>query len=115
MEPNTKLVVITLILALTLTAATGQNTCGMTIAGLYACKPYVQTKNPLTTAIDPLGACCSALSKADFPCLCKEKNKFNPFLSGIDFGLAAKLPEKFVVALTALCWCCLVFPQLTSN
>lgn len=94
MESNTKLVVITLVLALTLTAASGQSICGISYAGLYACKPYVQTKNPLTTPIDPLGPCCSALSKADFQCLCKQKTKGNPFVSGIDFDLASKLPEK---------------------
>ncbi|ESQ48010.1 hypothetical protein EUTSA_v10021820mg [Eutrema salsugineum] len=93
MEPNTKLVVITLVLALTLTAATGE-LCGMSVADLYSCKPYVQTKNPVTTAIDPKGPCCTALSEADLQCLCKQKTKINPFLSGIDFGLAAKLPEK---------------------
>ncbi|KAF8100174.1 hypothetical protein N665_0229s0004 [Sinapis alba] len=92
MKPNTKLVVITLVLALTLTAATAQF-CGMSAAGLYACKPYVQTKNPLTTAIDPKGPCCTALSGADFQCLCKQKTKTNPFLSGINLDLASKLPE----------------------
>ncbi|CAA7053015.1 unnamed protein product [Microthlaspi erraticum] len=93
MEPNTKLVLMTLVLALTLTAATGEM-CGMTIAGMYSCKPYVQTENPLTTGINPKGACCTALSKADFKCLCQEKSKPHPFLSGIDFDLASKLPAK---------------------
>ncbi|KAF8103632.1 hypothetical protein N665_0186s0001 [Sinapis alba] len=92
MEPNTKLVVITLVLALTLTAATGEF-CGMSVSDLYSCKPYVQTKNPVTT-IDPKDRCCTALSKADFQCLCKQKTKTNPFLSGIDLDLASKLPEK---------------------
>ncbi|KAL0857286.1 hypothetical protein Bca101_062440 [Brassica carinata] len=92
MDPNTKLVVITLVLALTLTAATGQF-CGMSVGDLYSCKPYVQTKNPLTTAVDPKGPCCTALSGADFQCLCKQKTKTNPFLSGIDLDLASKLPE----------------------
>ncbi|CAH8392300.1 unnamed protein product [Eruca vesicaria subsp. sativa] len=92
MEPNTKLVVITLVLALTLTAATAQF-CGMSVAGLYSCKPYVQTKNPLTTPIDREGPCCKALKNADDQCLCKQKTKTNPFLSGIDFDLASKLPE----------------------
>ncbi|CAN8258841.1 unnamed protein product [Cochlearia groenlandica] len=94
MVSNTKLVVLTLVLALTLTATNGLETCGMSISDLYSCKPYVQTNNPLTTAIDPKGPCCTALSKADFECLCKESTKINPFLSGIDFGLALKLPEK---------------------
>ncbi|CAF1932934.1 unnamed protein product [Brassica oleracea var. botrytis] len=93
MEPNTKLVVITLVLALTLTAATGEF-CGMSVADLYSCKPYVQSKNPVTAAIDPKGPCCTALSKADFQCLCKQKTKTNPFLSSIDLDLASKLPEK---------------------
>lgn len=92
MEPNTKLVFITLVLALTLTAAAGE-LCGMSVADLYSCEPYVQTKNPVTTAIDPNGPCCTALSKADFQCLCKQKSKTNPFLSGIDLDRASKLPE----------------------
>ncbi|KAL1208724.1 putative lipid-transfer protein DIR1 [Cardamine amara subsp. amara] len=97
MESNTKFVVITLVLALTLTAARGQSICGISYAGLYSCKPYVQTKNPLTTPIDPAGPCCSALkplTKDDFQCLCKQKTKINPFVSGIDYDLATKLPEK---------------------
>ncbi|CAF2100446.1 unnamed protein product [Brassica napus] len=93
MEPNTKLVLITLVLALTLTAATGEF-CGMSVSDLYSCKPYVQSKNPVTSAIDPKGPCCTALSKADFQCLCKQKTKTNPFLSSIDLDLASKLPEK---------------------
>ncbi|KFK39218.1 hypothetical protein AALP_AA3G214900 [Arabis alpina] len=92
MEPNTKLFVMTLVLALTLTAATGQNLCGMTYTGLYSCKPYVQTKDPLTTPIDPKGPCCTALSTANFHCLCEHKD--SPFVSDIDFHLAVKLPEK---------------------
>ncbi|KAL0676457.1 hypothetical protein Bca4012_004438 [Brassica carinata] len=102
MEPNTKLVFITLVLALTLTAATGEF-CGMSVADLYSCKPYVQTKNPLTTRIDPKGSCCSALANADVQCLCKQKTKTNPFLSGINLDLASKLPDKFVVVLTMHC------------
>lgn len=94
MEPNTKLVVITLVLALTLTAATGEF-CDMSISDLISCKPYVRSKKPVT-AIDPKGTCCTALSKADFQCLCKQKTQTqtNPFLSGIDLDLASKLPEK---------------------
>ncbi|KAG2242312.1 hypothetical protein Bca52824_095845 [Brassica carinata] len=79
MELNTKLVFITLVLALTLTAATGE-LCGMSIADLYSCKPY--------------GPCCNTLAKADVQCLCKQKTKTSPFLSGINLDLASKLPEK---------------------
>ncbi|CAN8269057.1 unnamed protein product [Cochlearia groenlandica] len=93
MSQNTKLVFLTLVLALTLTAATGQYICDMTVDGLSSCEPYVRTKDPLANP-EHKGKCCTALSKANFDCLCKAKTKPIPFLSGIDFGLAAKLPGK---------------------
>ncbi|KAF3534661.1 hypothetical protein DY000_02042431 [Brassica cretica] len=82
MEPNTKLVVITLVLALTFTAASGQpGLCGMYLNGLNACKRYVETTNPSLIATDLKSPCCAALSKANLQCLCTQKTKI-PFSVG---------------------------------
>ncbi|KAI4298372.1 hypothetical protein L6164_031943 [Bauhinia variegata] len=62
--------------------------CGMTKDGLDACKPCVRKENPTP----PSPACCSALKKADFECLCR--NKEVAVFYGVDLEEAMKLPGK---------------------
>ncbi|XP_054776292.1 putative lipid-transfer protein DIR1 [Prosopis cineraria] len=66
----------------------GEGLCRMTKEGLEACRPSVSGQNPPP----PTKACCSALSSADLPCLCRFKS--SGFLSfyGIDPDAAMILP-----------------------
>ncbi|XAR61622.1 hypothetical protein NMG60_11016090 [Bertholletia excelsa] len=67
-----------------------QNICNVPMEGLAACKPAVTPPNPSP----PSSQCCSALSHADFKCLCSYRNsKLLPSL-GIDPNLALQLPDK---------------------
>ncbi|XP_068319713.1 putative lipid-transfer protein DIR1 [Pyrus communis] len=75
----------------TLMANSDQSFCRMTKEGLNACAPSVNGANPQP----PSALCCTALSYADFGCLCLFK-KYSNFLSayGIDPNLAMQLPAK---------------------
>ncbi|KAK2973525.1 hypothetical protein RJ640_010580 [Escallonia rubra] len=65
-----------------------QTICNVSLQGLMSCKPSATPPNPAP----PSGACCSALSRANMPCLCSYKNsKVLPSL-GIDPNLAMQLP-----------------------
>ncbi|KAH6757810.1 hypothetical protein C2S52_023300 [Perilla frutescens var. hirtella] len=70
--------------------ACGQTICNMSGEDLMACKPSVTPPKPPP----PSAKCCSALSHADFRCICSYKNsKLLPSL-GIDPNLAMQLPDK---------------------
>ncbi|KAF6145838.1 hypothetical protein GIB67_028833 [Kingdonia uniflora] len=64
--------------------------CNLSKDDLISCKPSVTEESP----VDPTSQCCSAMSKADLPCLCGYKNSmFLPSL-GIDPAMAMQLPVK---------------------
>ncbi|KAL8522592.1 hypothetical protein ACS0TY_012656 [Phlomoides rotata] len=67
-----------------------QTICNMSGDDLTACRPSATPPRPPP----PSAKCCSALSHADFRCLCSYKNsKLLPSL-GIDPNLAVQLPDK---------------------
>lgn len=68
----------------------GQVICNVPIADLMACRPAVTPPNPAK----PSQACCSALSHANFECLCGYKNSQVLPSLGIDPNLAMQLPRK---------------------
>ncbi|KAK9988138.1 hypothetical protein SO802_028377 [Lithocarpus litseifolius] len=67
-----------------------QGLCHMTKEGLKACQPSVSGQNP----VPPSASCCSALSNADFQCLCIFKNSNLLNFYGINSTLAMELPAK---------------------
>ncbi|KAJ9152879.1 hypothetical protein P3X46_026389 [Hevea brasiliensis] len=92
-----KLAFVALVVALALVSAepmvaNGETICHMTDDGLKSCRPSVSGQNPTA----PSDSCCSALSKADFQCLCFYKNNYPWLLSAnkIDPDLAMQLPAK---------------------
>ncbi|XP_050221066.1 putative lipid-transfer protein DIR1 [Mercurialis annua] len=64
--------------------------CNVPISGLMACQGAVTLPNPSA----PTRACCSAITRADIPCLCKYKNSSLLPTFGIDPNLALQLPAK---------------------
>ena len=97
MEAYKKLVLVSLLLALSIGSETimlangdNQGLCHMTKEGLKACQPSVSGQNP----VPPSASCCSALSNADFQCLCIFKNSNLLNFYGINSTLAMELPAK---------------------
>ncbi|OIT22908.1 PREDICTED: putative lipid-transfer protein DIR1 [Nicotiana attenuata] len=94
MEAKQKLVIfLTLVMVAAVgfeMVAAGDSSCGLSIADLMSCKPAVSGPKPLP----PSEKCCTALSKADLPCLCTFKN--SPMISAfkINATLAMDLPSK---------------------
>ncbi|OVA08685.1 Bifunctional inhibitor/plant lipid transfer protein/seed storage helical domain [Macleaya cordata] len=74
--------------------------CNMTQDDLVTCKPAVTKSNP---PVDPSMACCTALSKADFTCLCSYKNSMVLPSFGIDPDLAMQLPVKCKLSSSTKC------------
>ncbi|KAK2978343.1 hypothetical protein RJ640_016445 [Escallonia rubra] len=71
-------------------SANSQTICGMSTDGLMLCKPAVSGDNPLPPTAD----CCSALAKADLPCMCTFKSSRMLPILGIKPDLAMGLPAK---------------------
>ncbi|CAB4290242.1 unnamed protein product [Prunus armeniaca] len=97
-------VIVALFLALAIGSEANEQVqvtfCRLTKEGLNACAPSVSGLNPLP----PSALCCSALSIADFQCLCFFKNYSNLLTSyGIDPNLAMQLPAKCNLRQTVHC------------
>ncbi|KMT00485.1 hypothetical protein BVRB_9g217850 [Beta vulgaris subsp. vulgaris] len=77
----------------------GHIICQMTQQGFEACLPSV-TK---TNHVPPSKPCCSAVSKANFRCLCKHRD--SPLLAayGVSPALAMALPSKCNVKTSFKC------------
>ncbi|PRQ23584.1 putative bifunctional inhibitor/plant lipid transfer protein/seed storage helical [Rosa chinensis] len=106
MEAYKKLVIIA---ALVLALAIGSNgqgqssICRMTKDGFVACAPSV-TATPGIIPAAPTAECCSALSVADFPCLCFfMRNSKLLTTYGVDPNLAMQLPAKCKLARSVHC------------
>ncbi|KAM6580948.1 putative lipid-transfer protein DIR1 [Cannabis sativa] len=87
-----KFVIVALLVAsiINFELSSAQTICNVSMNGLMECKPAVTKPNPKS----PTSACCSALTHADFKCLCSYKNsQILPSL-GIDPVLAMQLPQK---------------------
>ncbi|KAG9446451.1 hypothetical protein H6P81_012579 [Aristolochia fimbriata] len=92
MERRGAMVVGVLMMVFAAVAVIGKaEICNLTEEDLMACKPSVSGTNPVDP---PAPECCSALQKADFPCLCGYKNSFLLPSMGIDPTLALQLPER---------------------
>ncbi|KAH7521430.1 hypothetical protein FEM48_Zijuj07G0032300 [Ziziphus jujuba var. spinosa] len=76
-----------------------QTICKVSVSGLMTCKPAVTAPNPSP----PSANCCSALSHADFQCLCSYRNSNLLPSLGIDPNLAMKLPQKCKLPHPASC------------
>ncbi|KAL6211595.1 hypothetical protein ACLB2K_016818 [Fragaria x ananassa] len=108
MEAYKKLVIVA---ALVLTLAIGSNgqgqssICRMTKDGFLACAPSVTASaTPGFIPAAPTAECCSALSVADFPCLCffmRNSKILNAY--GVDPSLAMQLPAKCNLARSVHC------------
>ncbi|KAK9942404.1 hypothetical protein M0R45_008071 [Rubus argutus] len=105
MEAYKNLVIIA---ALVLALAIGSNgqgqssICRMTKDGFKACAPSVTVTPAVTPA--PTAECCTALSVADFPCLCffmRNSRLLNAY--GVDPNLAMQLPAKCNLAQSVHC------------
>ncbi|XP_045819687.1 putative lipid-transfer protein DIR1 [Trifolium pratense] len=91
MEAYKKVMIVVMLLAFANVTmlVNGQTFCRTTKAGRDACKPYVNGDNSVDNQ-NPSSACCSAIAKADLPCLCQYKN-YLP-LYGIDPEQVMQLP-----------------------
>ncbi|EXB63610.1 hypothetical protein L484_026950 [Morus notabilis] len=64
--------------------------CRMTKEGFGSCQPSVDRSNPLP----PSKACCAAISKSDFQCLCYFKDSPLLKIYQVDPQLAVDLPRQ---------------------
>ncbi|KAF0908678.1 hypothetical protein E2562_027233 [Oryza meyeriana var. granulata] len=75
--------------------------CNMSNDEFMTCQPAAAaTSNPTPS---PSADCCSALSKADLPCLCSYKNSTWLNLYNIDPKRAMQLPTKCGLTMPANC------------
>ncbi|XP_057958583.1 putative lipid-transfer protein DIR1 [Malania oleifera] len=69
--------------------------CNVSVEDLKTCKPFVMLRSPNRGPVaKPSGPCCTALAKANVPCLCSYGNSTLLPTLGIDPKRAMQLPRR---------------------